>query len=55
MSEKLLTRREYLTLKAFEAGAEPLEAGDAVSSVAITHPEWDMDEKRTFAGWDGDR
>jgi hypothetical protein len=46
-----LTRRRYLLLKAMEGGAGILIAVEAVSSVMIEHPEWDMDEERTWDEW----
>lgn len=47
-----LTRREYLLLNAFAAGAYILTAQEAVASVAIEHPEWDMDEVHSLDEWD---
>jgi hypothetical protein len=47
----IMTRREYLMFQALEAGAGVLEAQEAVSSVAIEHPEWNMDEERAMSEW----
>lgn len=47
-----MTRRRYLMLKAMESGAGLFVAAEAVSSVAIEHPEWNMDEERTFEEWE---
>jgi hypothetical protein len=47
-----LTRREYLALRAVVSGASFGTAHEAVSSVAIEHPEWDLAETKTFAEWD---
>jgi hypothetical protein len=57
-----LTRRQYLVMKAVEHPALPrgvvvghaglLMAMEAVSSVAIEHPEWDMDELHTWPEWE---
>jgi hypothetical protein len=35
-----------------EAGAGAFLALEAVSSTAIEHPEWDMNEKKTYAQWE---
>lgn len=48
----VMTRRHFLMYKALEAGSGPLLAAEAVSSVAIEHPEWDMDEEKTWAEWE---
>ncbi len=47
-----LTRRRYLTIRALAAGAHPLLVREAVASVALEHPEWDMTEERTWAEWE---
>lgn len=50
-----MTRRQYLTLKAMEGTGGTLGmlvAIEAVSSTAIEHPEWDMDEEREFVEWE---
>ena len=47
-----LTRRQYLMVKAMEAGADMFLAMEAVASTAIEHLEWDMEEQRTFAEWE---
>ena len=58
MSERL-TRRRYLILKACqsvhprEATAFAFIAAEAVASTAIEHPEWDMDEVRSWDEWEG--
>lgn len=46
-----LTRRTFLVLKAFEAGATWPLAAEALSSTVLAHPEWDMDETHTWAEW----
>jgi len=45
-----ITRRMWLLLCASEKTPWWL-AVEAVSSVALEHPEWDMDERRTPADW----
>jgi hypothetical protein len=49
---KKLTKRQYLTREAIEAGADIWTAIEAVSSTAMEHPEWDMEEKKTREEWD---
>jgi hypothetical protein len=48
----LLTRREYLIAVACLAGAPVFMAAEAVASTAVEHPEWDMDERRTWREWE---
>jgi hypothetical protein len=59
--EVRITRRAYLTWKAYQATsngeAHPamvLLAAEAVSSTAMEHPEWDMEETKTFPEWEAD-
>ena len=52
LAAKMFTRRQYLEYRAAMAGASIFAAREAVSSVAIEHPEWDMDEEMTWAQWD---
>ena len=47
-----MTRRMYLELKAMQAGASILVAIEAVASVAIEHPEWDMEERKSWQEWE---
>lgn len=49
---ELMTRRRYLVIKAMQAGAGPMLALEAVSSIAIEHPEWDMYEGKTWEEWE---
>lgn len=50
---KRLTRRQYLTRAALETpGTDIWTAIEAVSSTAMEHPEWDMEEKKTREEWD---
>lgn len=50
------TRRAWLTLNAIlETECSPGAAQEAVSSVAIEHPEWDMDEEKTLDEWEATR
>jgi hypothetical protein len=51
--QRLYTRREWLTRHALLSGATPGMAREAVSSTAMSHEGWDMDdERRTLADWD---
>lgn len=50
--DRLMTRRQWLTRQAILGGAAPLEAIEAVSSVALSHPDWDLDEEKTWAEWE---
>lgn len=50
-----LTRRAYLTLKAMEGGAGMFLASEAVASTALEHPEWDLEERRTWSEWEANR
>lgn len=49
-----ITRRMYLTIKAMEAGAGMFMAMESVASVALEHPEWRMDELRSWTEWEGE-
>lgn len=52
-SSATMTRRAYLIMKAtLDTGCTIFEALEAVSTTAIEHPEWDMNEERTWAEWD---
>jgi hypothetical protein len=55
-----ITRRDYLIVRALEMSGDGLDRGDltnvflareAVDSTALAHPEWDMDERKTFEEW----
>ncbi len=47
-----MTRREWMTTRLLLADAPPLLAIEAVASTALAHPEWDMDETRTWDEWE---
>lgn len=51
-TDGLFTRRQYLTRKVIDAGANVWVAMEAVASTAIEHPEWDMDKQRTWDEWE---
>lgn len=49
--EKTYSRRSWLTIQATLTGIDVFMAIEAVASTAIEHPEWDMDERRTWDEW----
>lgn len=53
-NEKVLwTRRNYLTYCSIVySGANIFVASESVSSVALAHPDWDMEEKKTWIEWE---
>jgi len=55
VKDKPITMRTYLTIKAMEGGTSIFVASEAVHSTAIEHPEWDLDEKKTWAEWEKDQ
>lgn len=50
--DRVLTRSQWLIRKAIDSGAGPFEALEAVSSITIEHPEWDMTETKTWKEWE---
>lgn len=46
-----MTRRRYLLIQAVLAGANIFLAKEAVDTTALAHPEWDMNEERTWREW----
>jgi hypothetical protein len=48
----LITRRRWLMIQARLAGGDMFLASEAVHSTAIEHPEWDLDEAKTWAEWE---
>lgn len=48
-----VSRRFYMVAVACD-GADVWTAVEAVSSTAIEHPEWDMDEMKTWAEWEAE-
>lgn len=49
---RTFTRRDYLIYSAVMEGTHALTAIEAVSSTALEHPEWDMDERMTWEEWE---
>lgn len=52
VAKEPITRRTYLVMRTIMHGSGIGLAIEAVASTAIEHPEWDMDEKRTWEDWD---
>ena len=50
-----MTYRSYLVMKTVLEGVSIWAALEAVASVAIEHPEWDMNEVKTFLQWEAQR
>lgn len=46
------TRRQWLVINTLLGGASFWTAVEAVSSTAIEHPEWDMEEVKTWEAWE---
>lgn len=53
MAPQRYTRRQYLLYQLIMEGTPAPLATEAVSSTAMEHPEWDMDEAMTWAEWQG--
>lgn len=49
----VFTRRQYMTRKLLmSGGVSVFTAIEAVSSTALAHKEWDMDEQHTWPEWE---
>ena len=53
-ADRQYTRREWLTRYAIMNGSSVMMAKEAVSSTALSHPEWDMDGETQDDGRLGD-
>ena len=51
MSDDKMGKLTYLTVKACQAGGSFWVVQEAVASTALSHPEWDLVERRSFAEW----
>ena len=52
MRKRGVTLRTYLAVQVMEqTGCDHILAMEAVASTAIEHPEWDLDQKRTWQEW----
>lgn len=47
-----ITLRQYLLMDLLADGVDWSIAMEAIHSTAIEFPDWDLDEKRTWAEWD---
>lgn len=47
----VMTRDRYLTLSLILSGVPWYLAKEAVATTAIEHPEWDMNEEKTWKEW----
>jgi hypothetical protein len=52
ISGEPISRRMYLVTQLLLEGTPILSAIEAVSSTALAHPEWDMDEMKTWSEWE---
>jgi hypothetical protein len=52
MTEQTYTYRQWLTTQLLLAGSDIFTATEAVASTALEHPEWNLDEKRTWEEWE---
>ena len=48
----LITRRMYLITQSVVRGTHYMLACEAVASTALAHPEWDMEEQKTWTEWE---
>lgn len=46
------TRRQYMIRKLVHGGTQFPTAAEAVTNASRNHPDWDMDEQRTWAEWE---
>jgi hypothetical protein len=52
MRKRGVTMRTWLAVQVMaETGCTPLMAKEAVASTALAHPEWDLDERKTWEEW----
>jgi hypothetical protein len=48
----VFTRRQYMTRRLLLDGVDMWAAIELVSSIAMAHPDWDMDERHTWSEWE---
>lgn len=46
-----MRRRDYLMIRAMSRGADWPMVLEAIATTAIAHPDWDLDELKTFEEW----
>lgn len=49
--DDLMTLKDYLLCSTILAGADIWTATEAVYSTALAHPEWNLEERRTWEEW----
>jgi hypothetical protein len=49
---KRYTRHQFMVYRLVMEGTPVFSAVEAVSSTALEHPDWDMDETFTWAEWE---
>lgn len=54
MGDRYWTRRQWLTIQLIQSGVHASQVHEAVSTTAIGHPEWDMEEEKTWGEWSKD-
>ena len=54
MSDELMGKLTYLTVKACQAGGRFWVVQEAVASTALAHPEWVLTEKKTWDEWEAE-
>lgn len=50
--QQVFSRRQFMEYHLIVQGTPWWAAKEAVASVAIEHPEWDMDEEMTWGQWE---
>jgi hypothetical protein len=50
--DELIPMRRYLLVKVLMTGSDIFTATEAVYSTAIEHPEWNLDEEKTWEEWE---
>jgi len=48
----MISRRGFLIAQACMRGADIWLASEAVATTAMEHPEWDMDDTKTWSEWE---
>lgn len=51
LKDETFSRRQFLTYRIVMDGTPIWQAIEAVSSTAMEHPDWDMDQEMTWAEW----
>jgi hypothetical protein len=51
-TQEPITRRQYLMMRAMMDGCPVQLVREAVATTALSHPEWDMEEQRSWQEWE---